>query len=466
MNMGEDDKLPICLIFPDGGPGKANALRKRLRRLSTRTPATLLVLQCLTPPDYSVTVMDERTRDIDYNFRGLVAITSMTFNVNRAYEIADRFRAAGQKVVMGGIHVSFCREEALRHCDSVVAGEAESVWATVLEDYRNGRLKPIYEGERILNFAQVLSDNLDRVEPRDLHMNIQTSRGCNFQCKFCSVHAYIGPARNLNDSTVMKLLSRITFPYNRHVVFIDDNIYADPRHFKRLFRLVARSNIRWHALCSLNIAKDDEALSILKASGCKTLGIGLESTNKATLREIGKPNDPGKYLDLISKLHTTGIGITGFFIVGADSDTKDSILETIAFCRKVNIAWPAFLIYTPLPGTEVFEKLRGENRIATYDWSQYDLGHVVFQPRNFSGNELKEMFDLCNRSLHGKKALLHFLFQSLAERRFQNIVPIIARFFTYSFSEKTPPHSAYSALISRAPPSHNNTVDSSRKVPT
>ena len=426
-------KSAIYLIYPDRTFGGSVLFRRALNRLFVNTPATLTVLRNLTPSKYSVRITDERTSAIDYDFRGLVGLTSMTYNARNAYQIADRFRHKGNRVVMGGIHVSFCPDEALQHCDAVVIGEAESIWRQVLKDYRADKLQRSYHGERLSDFAGHMADSAARIPPKDLYAAIQTTRGCNSRGTFCSVHAYNGEARNLPLDTAVRLIEKIPWPYRKYLLLLDDNIYANPQYFKQLFSRLARLNIRWSALCSLEVAKDDEALALLKASGCKTLAIGFESTNRQTLQALGKPYDPAQYEHLISRLHSIGIRVVGFFIIGADTDTRETVLQTLRFCQRVNIAWPHFLILTPLPGTEVFRALTEQNRIVVDDWNQYDLDHVVFEPQNFSRKELKELQTWCNKRLHCRRALAGFLFRSLRRGRRQNVVPILVRLCKYFF---------------------------------
>jgi radical SAM superfamily enzyme YgiQ (UPF0313 family) len=152
------------------------------------------VLISLTPEAHEIRVFDENIEDIDYEWGAdLIGISVRTMYAQQAYHIADSFRRRGVKTVLGGIHPSMCAEEALQHCDTVVIGEAENVWRKLLQDAESGRLKRTYTAETYADLtAKAIPNRSKLTRSRYFSDIVQTTKGCPFECEFCSVHAYDG----------------------------------------------------------------------------------------------------------------------------------------------------------------------------------------------------------------------------------------------------------------------------------
>ena len=202
--------------------------------LKGRIPAGLLFLAALTPTDYKVTFINQRVfwRKRDFRPGVLVGITCLTPNAPEAYALAERFRAAGASVVMGGAHVSALPEEALEHCDSVVVGYADSVWKQVIADYEKGALQKIYRGEPVEDFLTPVFPYFRKLPPKVLHlMGIMLTRGCRYQCDFC-----VSPKGKFQRARVEQVVelarrARSWMP----IPFADNNIYNDPALAKEFF---------------------------------------------------------------------------------------------------------------------------------------------------------------------------------------------------------------------------------------
>ncbi|HJW88596.1 MAG TPA: cobalamin-dependent protein, partial [Dehalococcoidia bacterium] len=225
------------------------------------------MVAALTPPEFEVSLTDENVRAIDFRKApDLVGITALTATAQRAYDIADVFRARGVKVILGGIHPSFLPEEASQHADSVVIGEAEGVWPSLLEDFKANKLQKVYrQPER----PSLLGLPIPR---RDLFAGgayfvsntLQTTRGCPYSCAFCSVTSFFG--RSYRCRSVEEVLKEIeTFKDRKLVAFIDDNIVGNPRFAKELFRALVPYKIKWVAQASVTIAGDVELLQLAAA---------------------------------------------------------------------------------------------------------------------------------------------------------------------------------------------------------
>jgi radical SAM superfamily enzyme YgiQ (UPF0313 family) len=387
--MSEDLKKELILINPKCG----NFVFRNAMLLMEKwfPPISLLTLAALTPKDYKIEIYNLRTFWPKEIFKKdiLVGITCYTANVKRAYDLAKRYKDAGAYVVMGGHHVSYLPQEALQYCHSVVIGEAESVWAEVLKDYRERSLKKIYTGEPLDDFFTPVFESFKRLYPVLLINSIQTTRGCKNVCEFCAV-----PNRKLRfvkHEQVVALVKVLQTKIKRpHIYFKDDNIFSDPQYAKNLFRLLIPLNIKWYSSSSIDIALDEEALRLARESGCYQLVIGFETIypenlQKAKRAEVKKEKD---YLPLIKKIQSYDIRIRGAFIMGFDYDRILDYFKLIAFLVKARLFVVVLSILTPLPGTALRSRLEKEGRIFTNDWNKYDGLHTVFKPKHMPAHML------------------------------------------------------------------------------
>jgi radical SAM superfamily enzyme YgiQ (UPF0313 family) len=354
-------------------------------------PLGLAMVAALTPPDIEVSLTDENVTAIDFQKNpDLVGITALTSTSQRAYEIADTFRARGVKVVLGGIHPSILPEEASHHADAVVIGEAEGIWPNLIEDLKANRLQKLYRQDKrpsLLNLPLPRRD-LFAAGAYLLRNTIATTRGCPYSCSFCTVTSFFGQTYRCRP--VEEVIKEIeTFNHKKLVVFVDDNIVGKPRFAKELFRALIPHKIKWVGQASVTIARDDELLKLAAASGCIGIFIGFESLSPANLTAIGKKiNVVDEYENIIRKIHSHGIAIHGFFIFGFDEDDEDTFKRTLRFAQKMRLESAQFDILTPYPGTEIYQSLDKAGRIVTRDWSQY--GHdLMFEPKSRSREELQ-----------------------------------------------------------------------------
>jgi len=361
----------------------------------------LLRVAALTPPDWEVKIVDEKIEPLDLNQPAdLVGITTMTTTVKRGYEIADHFRRRGIKVVMGGMHVSCLPQEALQHCDAVVAGEAEGLWPALLNDLAQNTLKTLYRhGEIWPPLVGLPPNDWELFRPKKylpVHF-METTRGCPIDCEFCAVtSAFGGRFRNRpQDEVVAELKTLRPFTglltLKNLVFFVDDNIVSNRAYAREFFTRIADMNLNWFGQASVNIAKDSEILKLCEKSGCTGLFMGFETLSAEAIKSIGKGvNKPGEYLDVARKIHDHGIGIDGSFVFGFDADDTGVFDRTVEFVIKARLEVVYFSILTPYPGTRLHKRLTAEGRILTVDWDLYDANHVVYQPKTFTPDELLE----------------------------------------------------------------------------
>lgn len=378
---------------------------------------SLPLLAALTPSEFDLSIIDENIDPIDFDSRpDLVALSLITPLAPRGYEIADRFRKKGVKVVLGGYHPTWLPDEASAHADSVAIGEAEGLWSEILTDLKNGELKRFYKAKGLSNLTNLPIPRRDLLNKSKylLYNTLHTTRGCPFDCEFCSVTAFHGHSfrqRPLVDiEKEIKSLEQKGWR-GRYIFIVDDNIVGDKRYALQLFSIFKEYNIRWLSQASTTIANDDKLLKSCAESGCYGLFIGFESLNQETLNRMNKRfNTVSHYETIIRKIHDHGIRIQGSFIFGYDYDDISVFEKTLAFVNKVKLDAIIFAILTPYPGTKIYRRLEEEGRILTRDWSLYDMDHVVFRPKGMTPEELQSGHEMAYREFYSLPSIGKRLF--------------------------------------------------------
>ena len=369
---------------------------------------SVTTLAGLTGDGWEVSIIDENVEPLDFsNMPDLAAISIMTPLAPRGYEIADRFRRRGVPVVIGGIHATTMKNEAKHHADSVVTGEAEETWPRVLSDFLGGTLQPFYEPPKFhtLEHLSLPRRHLLNRKKYFFTNTIQTTRGCPFDCDFCSVTAFYG--RTYRVRPVDDVINEIRLMEKKFLFFVDDNIAGKPSYAKELFRALIPMRIKWFSQASLSIVKDRELLTLARDSGCMGLFIGFESLSQENLKAMGKSmNRAAEYREAITMLHDHGIGIQGSFIFGTDHDDQTVFPNVLRFIERTRLEAALFSILTPYPGTRVYETMVRENRIIDTNWSHYDMNHVVFKPKNMTPHELQEGFSWAYQHLYSLRSIM------------------------------------------------------------
>jgi len=354
--------------------------------------AGLLAVAASIPRDqYEVVLTDENIETIDFDLKtDLVGISAMTSYVNRGYEIADRFRAKGVPVVMGGVHPSFMPQEALKHCDSVVIGEAELVIDQLLDDLKHGSLRGTYKSETLHPMVGMPMPRYDLLK-KNRYVNrtfVQTSRGCHQGCTFCAEPLMNG--LKFRYRPVDEVIQEMENCGSRTISINDADFFGTAERPKEVMRALKGRGIRWQAGVTSKLAQDDRMLELAAASGCTMLSIGFESISRATLTSVHKHvNRPETFAALVEKVHSYGIMVFGLFIFGFDGDDPSLFAETANFNISSKYDACAYSALTPYPGTLTWYEMKKANRIVSFDWSMYDQGHVVYRPAQMSADELR-----------------------------------------------------------------------------
>jgi radical SAM superfamily enzyme YgiQ (UPF0313 family) len=376
-------------------------------------PLGLLTIAACTPPDIDIQVVDEKLDGkVDFGANvDLVAISVFAHSAHRGYAIADAFRRRGRKVVLGGFHVTSQVEEALEHADAVAVGEAEPIWRDLLEDAQAGRLRRIYRGDEFLPLDQTPSARFDLIDgSRYMLRNVvQATRGCPFRCEFCSVAAFFrGTFRVKPVEQVLHELGPLK--EGELVCFVDDNIVGSPSYAKELFRALLPLKIRWVSQAAITIAGDGELLKLAAESGCACLLIGIETVEPANARYMGGKIVLNRLEEQLARIHEAGIGVNGTFILGLDGDTRETFEKTASFCIRNCIEVPSFMVFNPIPGTPIFERMKQEQRLNPENYREYEAllfrRKVFYTLKGMSEGDFYEGFDRMCRMTYSYRNIL------------------------------------------------------------
>jgi len=358
-------------------------------------PLTVPTLISLIPEDMNVEVevYDEGVEIIDKEkiVGDLIAISCITGTALRAYAYADYFRSKGMTVVLGGVHPTLMPTEAMQHADAVVVGLAIETWPQLLRDFKEGKLKKVYEQNTPLSFSNWPLPKRECYKSKKLRFisinSVQATYGCPNICEFC-VTPY--SCKGYNHRPVKDVINEISQIKSKHVVFVDPSPIEDVEYAKKLYKAMIPLKKKWVSPATIKIAFDEELLSIAAESGCKGLLIGFESVSQDSLQKIHKGfNSTEKFYLAAQRLHKKGIAIMGCFVFGLDSDDRGVFKRTVDFINKANIDLPRFTVCTPYPRTPLYERLKKEGRIIENNWLMYDCQHVVFKPKLMTVEELQ-----------------------------------------------------------------------------
>lgn len=374
-----------------------------------------LMATMLREAGHDVSVHVETLGELDWDrilSSDLVGVSTVTSTAMKAYRYTERARQAGIPVVMGGPHVSFEADEALEFADYVVRGEGEEAIFELIEVVQGGREAATVAGLSWVdpsgthrhNPPRPLLKSLADLPMPDLtlveyHEKISptpflTSRGCPHDCEFCSVIMMFG--RRVRTESQDAVLAAIRDAAPERIFFYDDNFILSKRRTKAFLARMIRGGLRVPFSAQIRVDSvfkagktDHELLHLLVEAGCFLVYLGLESANAETLAAFNKRQSVDDMAGGLAALHSYGIKTHGMFVMGSDSDTVESIRETVDFAVANDISSAQFLALTPLPGTRQTARLRAEGRIFTNNWSLFDGHHVVFWPKNMSPWELQ-----------------------------------------------------------------------------
>jgi radical SAM superfamily enzyme YgiQ (UPF0313 family) len=368
------------------------------------------------PDDVDVVICDENVAEVDMDLDcDLVGISIMlTCQSKRGYELARSFRERGKTVVLGGLHVALCPEEAEKHADAIVVGEAEGLMEQMIGDFKDGGLKKVYRRE---GFPDIDKVPMPRRNLYDKAANytykgwelvdlVETSRGCRFNCYPCCT-PYLG-GRQHRIKPMQKVLADVE-RCSDLLFIVDNSLEQNVEYEKELFRQLAPYKRQW---VSHPITCEPEVLKLAQAAGCWYMYHAVYTISD-------------KIKDRIKMYHDHGILVEGTILLGLDEHTEDFIKRLVDFLLTVDLDLAEFTVLTPFPHTQAYEELQADNRIIDRDWSHYNAGTVVYQPRHMTPEKLQELYHYAWDSFYAEesqtikmsKLFLHMLRRGNVKRR-------------------------------------------------
>ena len=376
----------------------------------------LLTLAGMTPDGHDVSYheiqefsdQEKLPRDFD-----LVAISTLTPQIREAYTLSDRFRKLGTKVVLGGLHVTSCPDEASQFCDAVVVGEGELHWVDVVHDAEKNELRSRYDATTTnrkhgsFAMAQSPMPRFDMLEiGRYNRLTVQTSRGCPLRCEFCAGSILLTEKYKQKPAErVLAEIDQILKIWRRPFIeFADDNSFCNRNYWKQLLPELAKRRIRWFTESDISIGEDDELLEAMHRSGCMQVLIGLESPDAESLEGIELKTDWkhrrwSKYREAIRNIQAHGIAVNGCFILGLDGHDEtifDRVYQSIDELQLFDVQ---LTVQTAFPGTPLYQRLKESGRLLKEEaWERCTLFDVNFEPNLMSPERLREgLHDLVQR---------------------------------------------------------------------
>ncbi len=376
-------------------------------------PLPAAAIAGLTPKDFELKFYDDRMEAIPFDEpTDAVALSLETYTAKRAYQIASEYRKRNIPVIVGGFHATLMPEEAARFAETVVMGEAEDVWATVMDDLRHGTLKKKYKGSE--------RPTLDRIRPdRSIFKNkrylpiglVETGRGCRFPCEFCAIQTFFERTHRtrpveyvLDEIRQMKERTKLFF-------FVDDNFAGDIQAAKNLLRELVPLNIRWITQMSIDAAHDEEFLALLARSGCKGVLIGFESLDAGNLRTMRKSFNTmkGGYESALHNLRKYNIRVYATFVFGYENDTEHSFDQSVDFAIEQRFYIAAFNHLTPFPGTPLYSKLKQQHRLRFDAWwldDAYRYNDLPFIPAQLRPEDVTRLCVVSRKRFYSWASIL------------------------------------------------------------
>ncbi|MBV9622294.1 MAG: B12-binding domain-containing radical SAM protein, partial [Gammaproteobacteria bacterium] len=363
-----------------------------------------------TPPGWTVRYWDENLLQGAPPAQPLPQVVGISVHLTfarRAYALAGWYRAQGSVVVLGGLHVLSCPEEAQAHADAIAIGDGVVLWPQILADLARGALRPRYAADFSRPYA------LDPPPRRDLlprrafltTTSVIATRGCHNRCGFCYL-ATAGLHMPYRLREVRQVVQEIAADGQPYAVFVDNNLGSRRDYLRALCQGLKPLGIIWSAAVTIDITDDAALVREMALAGCTGVFVGFESLAGENLVAARKRTPaPTDYARRVALLHAHGIQVNGSFVLGFDHDRPDVFERTVQWIEAVRLECATFHILTPYPGTPLYRQLEAEGRLLHTDWDRYDTSHAVFRPRHMSAEALEHGYAWCYDRLFSHRSI-------------------------------------------------------------
>ena len=364
-------------------------------------------------------------------FPQVVGISVHLTFADRAYELARWYRQRGAIVVLGGMHVIACRQEAAPHADALAIGDGVTLWPEILRDIEAGQLQKVYRADFTRAYRDDPTPRRDLL-PRESFLtttSLIATRGCHNRCGFCylSTGGLHMPYQMRDVEQVADEFQRDNQPYG---VFTDNNLGSKPEYLRSLCRALRPLEKIWSAAVSIDVADDPTLVREMALAGCTGVFVGFESLEHENLLDARKRAPrPDDYARRVELFHQYGIQVNGSFVLGFDHDRLDTFQRTVDWIEKNRLECATFHILTPYPGTPLFRQMEAEGRLLHKDWRYYDTAHVVFRPRNLTPQQLGAGYRWCYRRLFSHRSIWR-----RRPRDTRSVLPYLAMSYLYKRS--------------------------------
>jgi radical SAM superfamily enzyme YgiQ (UPF0313 family) len=342
----------------------------------TQPPVPLAVLNAVTPKEIETALIDEQTDRVAFE-GDVVAFSVSTQNSLAVYGHADALRAAGKKVIMGGIHVTVCPEEAMRHADAIVTGEAETIWPTVCADLLAGELKEQYTGSPTPPSQMVPVDyrffgNRRYLTPASLF----ATRGCNRRCSFCVSSRLMGPYRTKPLDVLEREIDQLGELYpSSFLQFTDDNLLVNRKYRLDLLAMLRRKNRRFVSMVTVDQFCDPALMEEMAASGCLAVAVGVESVDEDNCTAVSKYQNLNQpFSNAVSFANEHGIQVAALLMVGLPHDTPERLLSTVPKLRQMGCTFYDLRVLRIYPSTPLYSQMLASGDVTENWWLKKGSG--------------------------------------------------------------------------------------------
>src|SRR6476620_10765736 len=399
------------------------------------TPTLALTsVAAATPPEWTVTYWDETLLQATPPFAPFPHVVGISVHLTfakRAYELSRWYRDRGAKVILGGLHVLSCPDEAAPHADALAIGDGVQTWPQILRDIAASNLQSEYHGDYRRPYREDPAPRRDLLPRRSFltTSSLIATRGCHNRCGFCYL-ATKGLHMPYLVRDVEQIVDEFQADAQPYGVFVDNNLGSRPEYLRRLCHALRPVQKIWSAAVSIDVTDDPDLVREMALAGCTGVFVGFESLQNDNIVAANKKSPrTEEYAQRVEIFHRNGVQVNGSFVLGFDHDRPDVFETTVRGIEQQRLECATFHILTPYPGTPLFEQMERDGRLLHKNWELYDTGHVVFQPKQMTPAELAEGYAWCYRRLFSHRSIWR-----RRPRDWQSVPPYLAMSYLYKRS--------------------------------